>query len=321
MSTGTLDNIPNRKQAAMAYAGAGLRVIGLHGIDERGLCSCGKVCKSPAKHPRPDLSPHGAREPYVPPEVIETWSGCFNIGIGLGVLGTTNIYVLDVDDPAVAALLQQAGIARETACSTTGRGLHVWMGSDTSVANFNPRRADTGKPIGEFRGEGLYVVAPPSDHITGRAYAWLGETPAGKAMPKIKKVAEPVAFVSDCLARVGIDLSTRQASPVPPWEGTTILECALPDPIARSGWGPMADVNFILRGAASARGISDRSGQLWWLAKTIQRAATLHKTTITVEQLAGVLKRADRLCFACYVGRADADRQYGNLASKALSTP
>ncbi len=321
MSTITLDNIPDRKQAAVAYARAGLRVIGLYGIAENGLCSCGKVCKSPGKHPRSkDLSPHGARGPYASPEVIETWEGIFNIGIGLGVYGTTNIYVFDVDDSTVAAALQKSDIATETACSTTGRGLHVWIGSDKSVGNFNPKRADTDKKIGEFRGDGLYVVVPPSPHISGKNYAWLGETPAGKPMPKIKRVDGPVEYIRDVLAVVGIELATGCVSPIPVPESVTIAECALPDALARSAWGPMADVRHILRGAYDGTGMADRSGQLWWLAKTIQRAAILHGALITIEQLAGVLKRADAVCYRCYVGRADADRQYWNLAVKALSS-
>lgn len=305
------------KAAAIKYAQRKLRVLGLHSVDDGG-CTCKKItCKTPGKHPRYDLSYHGAREPYAPPEVIEQWLEPYNIGISLGDYRSTfgyYLYVLDVDDSdAAQRLLAHGDVLKETACSSSGRGIHIWVASHASVANFNPKRADTGAKLGEFRGDGMYVVVPPSDHVTGRTYAWIST----RRVPLM--VDDPIDYVARRLEEVGIELSAQRAGSIPVFDGGALTAYELPDVLKSSALKSMRDIRDIVSGAYDGSKDPDRSGKLYWIAQSIKAAAAAHKAPMTVEVLAGIVKRADVVSYRCYTARIDADRQYFAIASKVIA--
>src|SRR5690349_1181902 len=79
---------------ALFYADLGMAVFPCHSI-RQGLCSCGKVCKKPGKHPR---TPNGFKDATTDPEVIRQWwekRPDANIGVRTG--RESGIWVLDVD--------------------------------------------------------------------------------------------------------------------------------------------------------------------------------------------------------------------------------
>lgn len=82
--------------------------------------------------------------------------------------------VLDLDGPNCAALLKERGIiAPRTASVQTGKGHHLYFRcSDASVGNRAGLLADGRGSQIDVRGEGGYVVAPPSIHPNGRTYLW-----------------------------------------------------------------------------------------------------------------------------------------------------
>jgi hypothetical protein len=94
-----------------------------------------------------------------------------NVAIPTGV--TSGIWVLDIDgDVGVASLLSLEsahGKLPETWESVTGTGKHIWFKYTGPVGNSASR---VGAGI-DVRGDGGYVVAPPSVHPSGRAYTWL----------------------------------------------------------------------------------------------------------------------------------------------------
>lgn len=102
----------------------------------------------------------------------------FNIGIATGP--GSGIWVLDIDgwegEHTLRRLEEEHGSLPATVEAITGGGgrhlFFAWPAS-RSVRN-SQTRADL--PCVDVRGDGGYVVAPPSIHLSGRRYAWSVDT-------------------------------------------------------------------------------------------------------------------------------------------------
>jgi hypothetical protein len=186
--------------AALAYRKRGLSVIP---VEERG--------KKPLVLWEPYQKEHATTQ------VIQGWyeqHPCANVGIVTGAI--SGIVVVDVDTEAARAALrdmiganQLQGVPRVK----TGRGWQLFFahptphrslnGQDTLVPG-HVRSADSGdaglRPAGEttlignkagiipnvdIRGDGGYVVAPPSLHQNGKVYIW--HVPLTKELPPLPK--------------------------------------------------------------------------------------------------------------------------------------
>jgi hypothetical protein len=150
--------------AALAYAKRGWRVIPLHGIDD-GRCTCDNAeCQSPGKHPR---TAHGYKDGTVDDQQIRRWwhqSPDSNVGVVTGAI--SGLVVIDADDPAAGRVLRALADIPQTLTATTGRGLHYYLRHPgVPVAP----RANVINSV-DVRGDGSYVVAPPSMHVSGREY-------------------------------------------------------------------------------------------------------------------------------------------------------
>lgn len=160
------------------YAQNGIAVLPLHWAvlrEAKAACSCGKAdCASPAKHPFGRLVPGGLRDASKDPQVLERWfrDSPFNIGIVTGT--ASGLIALDIDprhdgEVTLAALEQKHGQLPPTwRFLTGGGGEHIlFRHPGTPVPN---SAGKLGSGI-DVRGDGGYIVAPPSQHISGRAYA------------------------------------------------------------------------------------------------------------------------------------------------------
>lgn len=166
-------------QAAASYAAEGLHVLPLHQPAGAGGCSCpgGAACTSPAKHPR---NSHGVREASADPATVarwwQRWPGA-NVGVATGRV--SGVLVIDVDDrhggrESLASLERRHG-PLPGARVVTGGGLHIWTAApERSIANSAGRLG----PGIDVRGDGGYVVAPPSVHHSGALYRWEGAGPS-----------------------------------------------------------------------------------------------------------------------------------------------
>ena len=102
----------------------------------------------------------------------QTWPNA-NIGIATG--RRSGLVVLDVDfradgDASLAALVGQHEPLLETACvHTGGGGLHYYFSHPGGTVRNSASVLGAGLDI---RGDGGYVVAPPSLHVSGQAYSW-----------------------------------------------------------------------------------------------------------------------------------------------------
>lgn len=159
------------RTAALEYLAAGLSVLPIGG----------------------DKRPLGKWEHFqterATPETVATWAGP-----GVGILGGSisgNLWILDFDYhaeeiypawrallaaryPALAAALEGAPVAR------TSKGYHVYLRLPEARRNETLAAAtveeDDKRKLEKYietRGEGGYVVAPPSPHPSGARYQWL----------------------------------------------------------------------------------------------------------------------------------------------------
>jgi hypothetical protein len=96
-----------------------------------------------------------------------------NVAVATGALA--GLVVLDVDprhegDGTLADLIAKHGTLPHTPCAWTGGGgLHYYFAHPGSNV---PNSAGRLGPGLDVRGDGGYVVAPPSVHATGTAYEW-----------------------------------------------------------------------------------------------------------------------------------------------------
>lgn len=145
------------KQEALEVALAGLRVFPV------------KLDKSP-------LTPRGFNDATTDPdEVGQLWERSPEAGIGTPTGAEAGFDVLDVDGETGRESLREyeeehGPIADTAIVETGGGGLHYFLRHDPLMGN----RVGLLPGI-DVRGEGGYVILPPSLHISGQRYAWQGD--------------------------------------------------------------------------------------------------------------------------------------------------
>lgn len=159
-------------KAALKYAQMALPVFPLHSPRKEG-CSCGNAqCKNVGKHPH---TLHGFKDATTDEKQIRTWWKKWpkaNIGIRTGK--ESGIVVLDEDPrhggPLSLKRLEQThgGLPPCPTVRTGGGGRHRYL-KYPGV----PVKSKTGIAPGvDIRGDGGYIVAPPSRHESGKQYEW-----------------------------------------------------------------------------------------------------------------------------------------------------
>lgn len=200
-------------ESAMHYASVGWSSFPLNYIRQNGVCSCGGIevnpkCK-PGKHPYAKLVPNGHINATTNTATVHAWfSGIpYNIGIATGAV--SGFWLLDVDGEegavALAALEAEHGQLPDTLRVRTGSGgMHYYFTMPTGVDIRNSEKL-VGDHI-DVRGSGGYVVAPPSNHISGNQYVWVGCVQPSLGMiadapqwliaaATSKKVKEPIGHI------------------------------------------------------------------------------------------------------------------------------
>lgn len=166
--------------AALSYAARGWPVFPLHSI-RGGHCSCraGAACSRPGKHPR---TPHGRTDATTDPEIVRRFWACWpdaNIGIATGL--ESGLLVVDLDGVGVVDEVRLP----DSPCSVTGRGgRHVLYRRPPGGRYLTATRVLGPELAVDSRADGGYIVAPPSVHVSGRAYTWdldPAETPLSDA--------------------------------------------------------------------------------------------------------------------------------------------
>lgn len=162
--------------AALSYAARGWPVLPLHTIRD-GLCGCGNpACRTPGKHPISRLAPLGLHGASADPAIVRQWWAVApdaNVGIRTGLASGLAVVDIDTKDDGQAtlgALVASHGPIPDTIEAITGSGgRHILFvcppdGFPSSTGTFGPGT--------DSRGDGGYIVAAPSLHLSGRRYEW-----------------------------------------------------------------------------------------------------------------------------------------------------
>lgn len=160
------------------YLQYGWNVIPIHGVivgrDGKMKCTCGKPdCTSPGKHP---TTPHGLKNATVRKDWVAAWWKQWpwaNVAIATGQ--QSGLVVVDIDprhggSDALDDLFVKRGSFPDTAEVMTGGGGRHFYFKHPGVAIRNSA-GKLGSGI-DVRGDGGYVLAPPSAHISGGTYEW-----------------------------------------------------------------------------------------------------------------------------------------------------
>lgn len=155
--------------AALAYAAMQWPVAPLHSI-RAGACSCvkGAACdRSPGKHPRTE---NGLDDATTDPGVVTAWWSRWsdaNIAIRCD-----RLFVLDIDPRHGGDLylrdleVQHGELPTTKRVHTGGGGWHLYFSAPA-----RKWRKQIGPGLDIQAGRGKYVLAPPSNHLSGRLYA------------------------------------------------------------------------------------------------------------------------------------------------------
>jgi replicative DNA helicase len=164
-------------EAALAYAARGWQVLPLHtAAPTPHGCSCAgrKPCKA-GKHPR---TLNGLRDASADPQIIRRWWEAqwptANLGIVTGA--PSGLVVVDLDsekggEESLESLQRRYGRLPETVEALTGGGgRHLLFRHPGQPVHNKQSWRDL--PGLDIRGDGGYIVAPPSLHASGRRYEW-----------------------------------------------------------------------------------------------------------------------------------------------------
>jgi hypothetical protein len=153
-----LCNLSPLGKKAMEYANAGGAVF---------------PCEPKGKKP---LTPHGLKDATTNAEQIRRWwteTTDANIGIPTG--SQNGLIVFDVDGPegeaSLAALESKYGPLPKTLASKTARGRHLYF-RHPGGSEIKNSAGKLGAKL-DVRGDGGYVISPPSVHETGAVYEWI----------------------------------------------------------------------------------------------------------------------------------------------------
>lgn len=219
--------------AALSYARRGMAVLPLHcAID--GKCSCGKDdCSSPGKHPHTKTGLKEASKD--PAQIADWWRKWPNANVGIVTGKVSGIVVLDIDgergEESLSNLEADLGLLPDTWEQLTG-------GGGRHLVFIRPIMDKVGNRVGvapgvDVRGDDGYIVAEPSNHVSGRQYVW-----EISHHPDEQRIAELPADWLDILTP-----APRQYEPV-----------ELPSAFAQ---GERNELLFKLAASLRAKGLSD----------------------------------------------------------------
>jgi hypothetical protein len=317
-------------EAAIRYAQGGVRVFPLHSIVD-GHCTCGQPRKgnlcTPGKHPwipRSALAPqlggggafHGSNDVAIVTDWWRMRPGA-NIGARMGLCdGDHEGYVaFDIDNGEVAERLLELFRSEKPpwgyAVARSGRvggGLHVIC--RTSRDQHSTKLTAGGEKLGEIIAWGSYIVVAPSLHESGRRYAFVYGDLVGWPLGVS---TNPLATARKLLARAGVALAEpkRQVTARVHADGgaygtVVAIDCPF-----------VPHDNFLRQLLSGSMPTDDRSQALLDLGRMLWEGAAFRGYPITVEEVAGVIRRVDEAGYRKYADRRDPSKW---CLDKALET-
>jgi len=178
----------NSLEYALEYASHGWRVLPIWWVVQ-GRCACGDTnCRAAGKHPIGYMVPDGLKSASNDTGTIEAWARQapqMNIAIATGA--ASNLVVLDLDvrengddivdgEYELKVWLASRGIELPTTKiqTTGGGGSHILLDWPGPVSGPRPLISSRTNwlPGVDIRADGGYIVAAPSQHVSGNFYHW-----------------------------------------------------------------------------------------------------------------------------------------------------
>lgn len=166
----------DRLRIALKYGRLGLAVFPCHSIANK-ACSCGNPkCKSSGKHPRTANGVNDASTDEA--QIREWWRESIDANIGVAT-GRSKIYVID-DDTAkhgfdsIRRLEDEGFVFPSTVTATTGSGGRhlIFKRPEIGTKAVVNVLGKLGLPGLDVRCGNSYILACPSNHISGGIYKW-----------------------------------------------------------------------------------------------------------------------------------------------------
>lgn len=220
---------------ALYYANTmGWAVIPLHSIVE-GRCTCGNnQCASPGKHPLVSSGLHGASKD--PDQIIWWWNKWpyANIGIRTGI--ESGLSVIDVDPRHGGDLSLETfeQYIPDTVMQLTGGGGYHFLFKHPA-GNTRVKCRTNVLPGIDIRGDGGYIVASPSTHISGGVYEFEASsepTPEFLPLPMPEQISGLMELYSEDEEASSISINDRVSQPLSDEEAAKIrsaLEFIMPE--------------------------------------------------------------------------------------------
>lgn len=172
-------------EAALDAVAQGWAVLPLH-TPAPGGCSCGRSCGSPGKNPR---TRHGVYDASGDVTVLWSWWQRWpeaNLGIATGQVSA--LVVLDVDPrhggyEALEHLQTRWGVLPASLMAASGGGgWHFYFRAPPAIS-IRSRANLAGQTGLDVRGDGGFIVAPPSQHASSQRYCWHSAEPLATLPP------------------------------------------------------------------------------------------------------------------------------------------
>jgi hypothetical protein len=132
-------------------------------------------CQPRGKQPACDTGLHAATTDIE--RIDRWWHAVPNLNIGIATGAVSGIFVLDIDgedgEGSLLKLESEHGALPPTIEVVTGKGRHCYFRTGKRKISNSVGQLGVGLDV---RGDGGYVIAPPSIHPSGRTYAWSVDT-------------------------------------------------------------------------------------------------------------------------------------------------
>ena len=160
---------------ALAYVARSWAVFPVWWPVDDGRCACGRRgCRDAGKHPIGFLVPRGLQDASVDACTVRAWWQRMpeaNVGVRTGRVSGLAVVDLDGEEgvQSIRALVGEHGRFPAVWARTGSGGWHAYLRHPGKRVACSSGRLGSGIDV---RGDGGYVVAPPSLHASGRRYAF-----------------------------------------------------------------------------------------------------------------------------------------------------
>ena len=160
---------PSTLQVALQYLAIGWSVIPDHSLKD-GLCTCPKSgCPNPGKHPRLTTWTRWQRERPTESQLRAWWTQWPTANIGIVTGAVSGLVVVDIDPRHGGDInAKELNLPDTVTALTGGGGSHYYY--KHPGGHVSNRSGIV--PGVDLRGDGGHVVAPPSNHESGKGYLW-----------------------------------------------------------------------------------------------------------------------------------------------------